>query len=77
MAGREPTVIKTALRVVMTFGCSVVKNSRALAAFRSQVGTFVTVVTAEKRWDGISMPDVTRERHEEGKTYYRQAFDWG
>jgi len=32
----------------MAFGCSVVKKSRALAAFRSQVGTFVTVVTANE-----------------------------
>jgi len=32
----------------MVFGCSVVKKSRALAAFRSQVGTFVTVVTADE-----------------------------
>ena len=42
-------MIKTALRVVMAFGCSVVKKSRALAAFRSHVGTFVTVVTADEK----------------------------
>lgn len=72
-------MIKTALRVVMTFGCSVVKKSRAVAAFRSHVGTFWTVVTAEKkmRREGISMSDVTRERCEGEKTYFRQVFDSG
>ena len=70
-------MIKTALRVVITFGCSVVKKSRALVAFISQAGTFVTVVTAKRgekqKREGISMPDVTHVK--EGKTHYRQVFD--
>ena len=45
-AGREPTVIRTAESVVMTFGCSFVRNSREWQALTSQVGTCETVVTA-------------------------------
>ena len=43
IAGMLPTVMRMALRVVITLGCSVVSRSSALHAFRSQAGTSVVM----------------------------------
>ncbi len=48
MAGMEPTVIRTALRTLMAFGCSFVRKSRAPTAFRSHTGALVTVETFQE-----------------------------
>lgn len=46
-AGIEPAVIRIALMMLMALGCSLVMNSSALQAFKSQTGARVIVVTAE------------------------------
>lgn len=46
IAGSDPAVINIALNTLIALGCSLVMKSRALQAFRSQMGAFVTVVTA-------------------------------
>lgn len=41
IVGIEPAVMRMALSTLMTLGCSLVKNSSALQAFRSQRGACV------------------------------------
>lgn len=45
IAGNDPTVIRIALMRVMALGCSLVRKSSAVHAFRSQMGAFVTTDT--------------------------------
>lgn len=67
-------MIKTALRVVMTFGCSVVKKSRAVAAFNNQAGTFWTVVTAAIKRNGKGLARLT-SHVKRSSTNFRQVSD--
>lgn len=49
IAGSDPAVINIALKTLIALGCSLVMKSRALQAFRSQIGALVIVVTATIR----------------------------
>ena len=48
-AGREPTVMRTAERAVMTFGWSFVRNSSDWQALTSQTGTCAVVTAVQEQ----------------------------
>lgn len=45
IAGNDPTVIKIALMRVIALGCSLVRKSSAVHAFKSQMGALATTDT--------------------------------